>query len=81
MDNTTQPLGRKLRLRGVERVTGLRRSAIYARIADPASGFPKPLRLSDRCVVWDENELRAWLEMLPRGTRAQVERAPSAAPR
>lgn len=76
MGNTTQPLSRKLRLPEVERVTGLRRSAIYARVADPASGFPKPLRLSDRCVVWDENELRAWLETIPRGTRAQVEAAP-----
>lgn len=70
MDNATQPLSRKLRLPELERVTGLRRSAIYKRIR--LGQFPEPLRLSARCSVWDENEIRAWLDAIPRGTRAQI---------
>ena len=62
--NTQRPLSRKIRLPEVERVTGLRRSAIYKRIA--AGEFPQPLRLSSRCSVWCENEIRTWIEAIPR---------------
>ena len=62
--------GRLLRLPEVERLTALRRSAIYARIAQ--GKFPPPLRISDRCSVWREDEIRDWINALPRGTVTQA---------
>jgi prophage regulatory protein len=52
---------RFLRLREVEDVTGLRKSAIYDRIAK--SQFPKPVSLGDAPnspVGWPEGEIAAW---------------------
>jgi prophage regulatory protein len=65
-ENTRAP--RLLRLPDVERLTSLRRSAIYLRVA--RGDFPEPLRISDRCSVWKEAEILAWIESLPRGTRS-----------
>lgn len=48
-----------LRLPDVIRVTGLRRSSIYERVA--AGTFPRPIRLSNRAVGWLSNEVRAWV--------------------
>jgi prophage regulatory protein len=47
-----------LRLPGVERATGLKRSAIYAKVA--AGTFPKPLRLTPGAVGWLESEIEDW---------------------
>jgi prophage regulatory protein len=49
---------RILRRPEVERVTGLKHSAIYAGIA--AGKFPKPIPLGDRAVGWLESEIAAW---------------------
>lgn len=56
-----------LRISDVERATGLRRAAIYARIA--RGEFPAPCRISSRHSVWPADEIKAWLAALPRGTR------------
>lgn len=44
----------------VERMVGLKRSAIYARME--AGTFPRPLRDPDTGMVrWLESEIRAWI--------------------
>ena len=48
-----------LRRRQVEARVGLRRSTIYARIADRT--FPAPVRLGARAVGWVAEEVDAWL--------------------
>ena len=48
-----------LRRKQVEARTGLRRSTIYAKIAD--GDFPAPVRLGARAVGWIESEVSAWL--------------------
>ncbi len=62
-----------IRLPEVERLTALRRSAIYARIA--AGKFPPPLKISKCCSAWREDEVRAWISALPRGTIGNSEGA------
>lgn len=57
--DTTTPRERFQRLPAVERDTGQKKSAIYAGIK--AGTFPKPIRLSSRCVVWRESEIQAWI--------------------
>ena len=47
-----------LRLPAVEKVTGLRRSAIYERVAKGI--FPKPIPLDGRAVGWLESEVLDW---------------------
>jgi len=49
-----------LRARAVEELTGLKRSALYVRIA--AGTFPRQITLSSRCVRWRAGEVLAWLE-------------------
>jgi prophage regulatory protein len=59
-----------LRLPAVRQRTGLGRSTIYSRIA--LGKFPRPIRLSERCVGWLENDIEAWLS--ERMTEARNER-------
>ncbi len=54
-----------LRLPEVERLTGLRKSAIYYLMA--ANLFPRPVRLGMRAVAWRQSELHAWQISRPRG--------------
>jgi prophage regulatory protein len=49
-----------LRVSAVEDLTGLKRSALYARIA--AGTFPRQIALSSRCVRWRASEVLDWLE-------------------
>lgn len=56
---------RFLRLADVTRMTSLRASALYTRVA--SGEFPQPLRLSPRCSVWLEHEVLAWMDRQPRG--------------
>ena len=57
--DTTTPRERFQRLPTVEQTTGLKKSAIYAGMK--AGTFPKPVRLSRRCVAWRETEIQAWI--------------------
>lgn len=52
-------LTRVLRLPEVESITGLRHSSIYARVAN--GEFPKPIKLTARCVGWLAYEVEAWI--------------------
>lgn len=55
----TTPRERFLRMWDVEQQTGLKKSAIYA--GAKAGTFPKPIRLSHRCVAWRESEVQEWI--------------------
>jgi len=57
MSNPNRP--RLLRRPEVESLTGLRRSALYQRIA--AGEFPAPIRLTDTAVAWVEDEVVEWV--------------------
>ena len=48
---------RFLRLQNVKERVGLSRSTIY----DPASNFPKPIKLGPRAVGWVEAEVDEWM--------------------
>lgn len=58
-----------IRLPEVTARTGLRRSAIYARLTrnphrpnDYDATFPRPVRVGLRAVAWVESEVDAWIE-------------------
>jgi len=46
------------RRQAVESFAGLKRSALYDAIA--RGRFPKPVRVTERCVGWLESDLLAW---------------------
>ncbi len=57
----SEAVGRLLRRRAVEDLTGLRKSAIYKKIAEGT--FPRPVPLGDAPnspVAWPEEEIAAW---------------------
>lgn len=77
MKNTpaVAPLKRFLRLHTVEAVTGLRKSAIYKRIAN--GKFPKPAPLGDAPnspVGWADDEIADWqaTRMAKRGAKVDA---------
>ena len=47
-----------LRLPEVEALTGLKKTSLYNGAHD--GSFPKPIRISARCVAWRESDLVAW---------------------
>jgi prophage regulatory protein len=53
-------LRRVMRIREVERETGLRHSSIYEQMN--AGRFPKPIRIGPRAVGWLEQEIVDWQE-------------------
>ncbi|EGV19032.1 phage transcriptional regulator, AlpA [Thiocapsa marina 5811] len=50
--------GSFLRLPQVLALAGLQKSALYKRIG--LGQFPRPVKLSARCAVWPEDEIRDW---------------------
>jgi prophage regulatory protein len=59
---------RIIRRPDVEKITGLSRSSIYAKMADGT--FPKPVKLGPNCVGWKESEVQNWIEALPQSDAA-----------
>ena len=59
---------RLIRLPQVEHMTGLKRSAIYQRIA--RNEFPAPRRVTGRCSAWLESDVTAWILARPVAGRA-----------
>ncbi|MCL2660392.1 MAG: AlpA family transcriptional regulator [Acidobacteriaceae bacterium] len=49
-----------LRLPSVQARTGLSRSSIYFHIK--TGTFPRPVRISARCVGWIDSEISQWVE-------------------
>lgn len=55
--STTTP--RLIRLKEVQRLTGLARSTIYAKMAEGT--FPKRRKVTPTIAVWSEAEVLAWI--------------------
>jgi prophage regulatory protein len=49
-----------LKLKEVQKKTGLSRSTIYDYMAK--GQFPRQVKLGERCVAWVEEEVVAWLD-------------------
>ena len=56
-------IDRLLRRPEVERITGLKRTAIYSLAARGL--FPSPVRLTAKALAWRETELQKWMEGRP----------------
>ena len=65
---------RLLRRPEVEKLTGLSRSSIYVMME--RGEFPRPRRIGQRAVAWDEAALERWL-----ATRAEADPRDVHAPR
>ena len=70
------PMDRLLNLHEVQRIVGLKKSAIYQRMQ--AGRFPRPMRLGPRTVRWWASEIEDWMRVLPRSTGGAFHRAKSA---
>jgi prophage regulatory protein len=53
-----------LRLGQVEQATGLKKSAIYAKIKN--GEFPVAVRLGSRSVAWRSDDIQEWIDGLPK---------------
>ena len=60
-----------VRMPDVEIASGLKRSAIYKRIADGT--FPAPIKITSRCSAWIKGEINEWIAKRIDGTRNQSE--------
>lgn len=61
MNAPYRPLDRLLRLREVEEAVGLKKTQIYARIAE--GRFPPPIKLrGTRTSRWPTSSIAAWIE-------------------
>lgn len=49
-----------LRIDDVERLTGIRKSSLYAKIK--TGGFPCPVRITARSVAWPSSRVQAWIQ-------------------
>ena len=49
-----------LRINAVKEKTGLKHAMLYALIAE--GKFPKPVKLSERCVAWLLSEVEAFIQ-------------------
>jgi prophage regulatory protein len=57
--NTTRASDRLLRLPEVQRLTGLRRSAIYEQMQ--RGNFPRSVKAGSRAATWSEAAIQAWI--------------------
>lgn len=56
------PRDRILRLPDVERITGLKRSTIYALAKDATSKFPRQIHIHRRLTGWSEAAVLTWVQ-------------------
>jgi prophage regulatory protein len=56
------PRDRILRLPDVERITGLKKSTIYALSKDKESGFPRQIHIHRRLTGWSEAAVLTWVQ-------------------
>ena len=50
-----------LRIKDVMQKTGIAKSTVWLWVKE--NKFPKPIKLSERITVWDENEIDKWIEV------------------
>jgi predicted DNA-binding transcriptional regulator AlpA len=53
-----------LAMRDVIRITGMSKSTIKRWVNDPASTFPKPVKISKRAIRWPADQVKAWRKRL-----------------
>ncbi|UVT20108.1 MAG: AlpA family phage regulatory protein [Nitrospira sp.] len=53
-----------LRIKDIQRLISLSRSAIYSRLSD--LDFPRPIKLGPRAIGWLKSDIEAWLAGRPR---------------
>lgn len=56
------PRDKLIDLQPVCALTGVKKSTIYTWLKDPASDFPRPVRLSSRMVRWSEAAVLQWVQ-------------------
>jgi prophage regulatory protein len=59
-----QDIDPHIRLREVERITGLSKSSVYR--LEALGSFPKRVKLSERASAWKASEVIQWLAERPR---------------
>lgn len=62
-----QSIDPHIRLREVERITGLSKSTVYR--LEALGTFPKRVKLSDRASAWKVSEVVQWLAERPRAAQ------------
>jgi prophage regulatory protein len=63
-------VGRLIRLREVERLTGLSKSSVYR--LEATRNFPARVKLSVRASAWREIEVREWMDSRLRATSRPI---------
>ena len=58
-----------LRLKAVMEMTGLKHAMLYKLIAE--GKFPKPIKLTERCVAWLLSEVEAFIQSRIAASRAR----------
>lgn len=62
-ESTSPVTPRLIRMPQVMDLVGLKKTAIYAAMAEKGGqGFPAPVRIGNRAVAWREHEVLAWIE-------------------
>ena len=56
------PRDKLIDLQPVCALCGIKKSTVYAWLKDPASDFPRPVRLSARMVRWSESAVLQWVQ-------------------
>lgn len=70
MSTTTNTPERLLRLPQVLDLVPLGKSTIWKMVAEQR--FPAPLKLSSRCTVWKERDVRDWIDSLSATTPEEL---------
>ena len=63
--NETRPQVRRdrfLRMDDVIRTTGVRKSTIYALMKKEPPEFPRAVKITPRCVAWQESAVLQWVQ-------------------
>ncbi len=60
-----------LRLREVESIVGLKKSAIYSWMKK--GKFPAPVRMGTKSVAWKLDDLETWMDNLPKWSAEGVD--------
>ncbi len=73
--NPLLPFRRTIRRRELRQIVPLAETTIYE--MEQRGEFPRRFRLTARCVVWDLEEIEAWIEERKQASRAAKSTAPA----
>jgi len=54
-----------VRIRDLQTLVGMKKSSIYKLMK--SGEFPRPVKISERCVAWKVDDLNDWIASLPTG--------------